>query len=51
MIRYANGLTHGILLCAMGLGFWIYGLSWVDKLKLQLWYLTASWPNWLHLPW
>ena len=42
MIKYFNGLAHGALLCAVGLGVWIYGMSLWTKLRLQWWYMTSD---------
>jgi hypothetical protein len=45
MVRYLHGLSHGALLCAVGLGVWIYGMSFWTKLNLQIWYLTSNWAD------
>lgn len=49
MLRYLSGLVHGFLLCALGLGLYIYGCSFWQKLQWQLWVFTTDLKD--LLPW
>lgn len=45
-LAYVNGLAHGTLLCALGLGFMFYGRTFLGLLSHELVWFTARLPSW-----
>ena len=44
-IKRAQWFTSGVLVTAVAAGYYIYGLSFIGKLKFQWWVLSSEWAD------
>ncbi len=45
IIKRAQWFTSGVLATAVAAGLYIYGLSFIGKLRFQWWVLSSEWAD------